>query len=139
MVLCSCVQVAVRTLSVVALVRASRKLPNEVCVIAIEPVAASVDPAPTGTVTVLPLTVADTDVSRCAFADGPVGLPLQPAAAPRARRPAHAQNSRRVGIELCGNLITAVTSSGQRAPIDRAILHVSKNRDNRFAGTDCHP
>jgi hypothetical protein len=119
MVELSCVHVAFRTLSVVAPVRARRKEPIEVRVIAIDPVAARGVPAPTATVTDRPLTVEDTDASDCAlFDDGPVGLPLQAAAAPRATKPAalvqHAQNSRRVGVEISLNLTTAVTSSGQK-------------------------
>ena len=46
-----------------ALARASRKVPMDVCVMAIDPVAANGDVAPTGTVTVRPFTVEETDAS----------------------------------------------------------------------------
>jgi ABC-type sugar transport system permease subunit len=77
---------------------------------AIDPVAANGELPPTGTDTVRPLTVAATDVSGWVLADeGPVGLPLQPAAvsaaAAAATQPA-AQNSRRVGVENFSILFT---------------------------------
>lgn len=105
----SCVHVAVSTLSVVALVRASRNVPIDVWVMAIDPVAASADVAPTGTVTVLPLTVDDTDPNACVFSDGLVGLEPHPAIVPRAKKEAallqQAQNSRRL-VEISVNLFT---------------------------------
>ena len=129
MVVCSCVQVAVNTLKVVAAVRASRKVPTDVCVIAIEPVAARAEPAPTGTVTVRPLTVDVTVESRVALEDGPVGLPPQAAAPASASSPAampqHAQNSRRVGEEGSLILLTCHLIRAEK----RALGGSSKIRD----------
>ena len=106
----SCVHVAVNAVSELAPVRESRKVPTEVCAMAIAPVEASAEPAPTGTVTARPLTLADTDGNDCVFPDGPLGLPPHPAATPIASTPAallqHAQNSRRVGVESSFSLIT---------------------------------
>lgn len=99
----SCVQVAVKTLIEVALVRVSRNEPRDVWVTAIPPVDASGEFAPTDTETVRPLTDPATDVSGCALEDGLVGLPPHPATVPIASSPAallqHAQNSRRVGMD----------------------------------------
>src|SRR5689334_12222621 len=77
---------------------------------AIAPVDASAEPAPIGTVTVRPLTVAVTVGSDCVLPEGPEGLPPHAAEAASARRaaalPQPAQNSRRVGVEISSSVVT---------------------------------
>ena len=86
-------------LALVAPVLVTRKLPRLVWMMAMPPTVASELPA-VGTVTVRPLTAAETDARGWPVLDGEVGLPPQPAAPPIASNPTallqHAQNSRRV-------------------------------------------
>lgn len=139
----SCVQVAVSTVAAFAPVRVSRNVPTDVCVMAIPPVDASGEPAPTGTETTRPLTDEVTDVNDSALDDGPVGLPPQPATAPSATKPAalpqQAQNSRRVGTDDSSSLITAVSSRGQISANYDAGAVLSKKHDKRDREPLCHP
>jgi hypothetical protein len=94
---------------------------------AIEPVDARGELAPTATVTVRPETVADTELSGDDDADGEVGLPPPHAAAPAMARKAAdllqlAQKSRRVVVIGFVRSFTVVTSLGQSWPKIRGLL-----------------
>jgi hypothetical protein len=121
----SWVHVAVSTDTVLAPVRVNRKLPSDVCTLAIEPVDAKGELAPTATVTVRPETVADTELSGDDDADGDVGLPPHPAAPAMARKAADllqlAQKSRRVVVVGFVRSLTAVTSLGQKSAQNRGL------------------
>ena len=115
----SCVHVAVNTDTVFAPVRVNRKLPSDVCTMAIEPTDASGELAPIATVTARPETVAETALSGDEDADGEVGLPPQPVTPAMASRAADllqaAQKSRRVVVMGIVRSLTGVTSLGQSA------------------------
>jgi hypothetical protein len=110
----SCVQVAVRAVTVASPVRARRKLPSDVCVVARPPTVAN-EPDARDTEIVLPETDPDADASGVPELDGDVGLPPQAAAPPNAIRAAdraqQAQNSRRPGI--CGSFCSLTVSPHQ--------------------------
>ena len=110
----SCVQVAVSAVTVASPVRARRKLPTDVCVMAKPPTVANA-PDARDTEIVLPETDPDADASAVEELEGDVGLPPQAAAPPIAKRAAdraqQAQNSRRPGI--CGSLCSLTLSPHQ--------------------------
>ena len=110
----SCVQVAVSAVTAASPVRARRKLPSELRVVANPPTVASA-PDVRDTEIVLPETDPDTDVSGVPELEGDVGLPPQAATPPNAIRAAdraqQAQNSRRPGI--CGSLCSLTVSPHQ--------------------------